>query len=252
KALGSGKAISGAISTFRDDDITIPIAPVRRASLLTRGLPFFRLAPSPCWNVSLWRCLSGSLTRVHPGAFLIGEHNVFFPRLMLLALFAGSAASPDAGPRAAIELYFKAHALGNGDYIRQAFTPDARIQSVDQDQKRQVSTEEFAARFHGPAADEYRRVRRVERLDVSCSAASAVLSLNYPNVLFTDHMSLLKIGGQWKIVNKVFSSEPRDIKQEAIKTNEERSLPFEPRKIIGNIYYVGTDLISSFLIVTPA
>jgi len=177
---------------------------------------------------------------------------VFFPRLMLLALLAGSAASPDAGPRAAIELYFKAHALGNGDYIRQAFTPDARIQSVDKDQKQQLSTEEFAARFHGPAADEYRRVRRVERLDVSGAAASAVLSLNYPNVLFTDHMSLLKIGGQWKIVDKVFSSEPRDIEQEAIKTNEERSHPFEPRKIIGNIYYVGTNLISSFLIVTPA
>jgi len=30
------------------------------------------------------------------------------------------------------------------------------------------------------------------------------------------------------------------------------SLPFEPTKIIGNIYYVGSNLISSFLIVTPA
>jgi metallo-beta-lactamase class B len=97
-----------------------------------------------------------------------------------------------------------------------------------------------------------RRVRRVERLDVSGTAASAIVTLSYPQVLFTDHLSLLKIGDRWKIVSKVFSAEPRDLKQEGINTTQERSLPFEPRKIIGNIYYVGTNLISSFLIVTPA
>jgi len=31
------------------------------------------------------------------------------------------------------------------------------------------------------------------------------VTLNYPQVLFTDHVSLLKIGGQWKTVSKVFS-----------------------------------------------
>jgi metallo-beta-lactamase class B len=94
-------------------------------------------------------------------------------------------------------------------------------------------------------------VRRVDRLDVTGTAASAVLTLNYPQVQFTDHMSILKIGGHWKIVGKIFSAEHRDAGQEALKTTQERSLPFEPRKIIGNVYYVGANLISSFLIVTP-
>ena len=66
-------------------------------------------------------------------------------------------------------------------------------------------------------------------------------------------MSLLKIGGEWKIVNKVFSADKRNAAQEARKQIlNEWSIPFEPRKILGNVYYVGTNLISSFLIVTAA
>jgi len=161
---------------------------------------------------------------------------------------------PQAGtdPRSTIELYFQAHATGDGNFIRQAFTPDAKIQFVDGDQLKQWSTEEFAQRFQGPAPDEYRRVRRVESLDVRGTAASAVVTLDYPQVLFRDHLSLLKIGNQWKIVNKIFSAERRTASQQALsQVLKDWSLPFEPRRIIGNIYYVGSNLISSFLIVTP-
>jgi metallo-beta-lactamase class B len=71
--------------------------------------------------------------------------------------------------------------------------------------------------------------------------------------LFRDHLSLLKIGNEWKIVNKVFSADHRDNAHQAIEeTLKNWTLPFAPRKIIGNIYYVGSNLISSFLIVTPA
>ena len=142
--------------------------------------------------------------------------------------------------------------MGKAEFIERAFTPDAKIKFVDAGELREWTRDEFAKRFEKPAQDEYRRVRRVERLDVTGTAASAVLTLNYPQVQFTDHISLLKIGGQWKIVGKIFSAERMDVGQEALKTTQERLLPFEPRRIIGNIYYVGANLISSFLIVTPA
>ena len=176
---------------------------------------------------------------------------LFSVLLLAIVLVAGTAAAQDS-PRDAIELYFQAHASGNGDFIRQAFTPDAKITFVENGHLRQWTREEFAARFLSPANDEYRRVRRVDRLDITGTAASAVLTLNYPQVLFTDHLSLLRIENQWKVVNKVFSADHRDAGQEAIKdTIQNWSLPFEPRRIVGNIYYVGTNLISSFLIVTP-
>jgi metallo-beta-lactamase class B len=175
------------------------------------------------------------------------------PILMVAMLLSAGEQSGDDGPRAAIEQYFRAHALGNGDLIRQAFTPDGKVAFIEGDRKVEWTTEEFAKRFQKPAPDEYRRIRRVERLNVSGSAASAVLVLDYPNVEFTDHMSLLKIGGKWKIVSKVFHADRRDAGKAAIReTLESRMDPIEPRRIIGNIYYVGSNLISSFLITTPA
>jgi metallo-beta-lactamase class B len=162
-------------------------------------------------------------------------------------------AAAEDGPRVAIESYFAAHALGKAEFITQAFTPEAKIQFVEHGEAKEWTRDDFAQRFQQPATDEYRRVRRIESLDVSGTAASAVLTLDYPQVLFTDHVSLLKIGGQWKIVSKVFSADRRDVAQQAIKeTLQDWVLPFDPRRIIGNIYYVGSNLISSFLIVTPA
>lgn len=164
-----------------------------------------------------------------------------------------ATAPSEDGPRVAIERYFAAHALGKAEFITKAFTSEAKIQFVEGGEPKEWTRDEFAGRFQQPATDEYRRVRRIERLDVSGTAASAVLTLNYPQVLFTDHVSLLKIGGQWKIVSKVFSADRRDAAQEAIKqTLRDWTLPFEPRRIVGSIYYVGSNLISSFLIVTPA
>jgi hypothetical protein len=74
----------------------------------------------------------------------------------------------------------------------------------------QWSAEEFAARFKGtPAADEKERKRSFEIIDVSGSAAIARVVLDYPTVKFTDYMTLLKIDGEWKIINKTFSSEAK-------------------------------------------
>jgi metallo-beta-lactamase class B len=225
--------------------------PENTISLFRMACLIFGLNLPPHWNVLLEdrRTAMHSLPPV--GSLLL---SLFLFGLVRCAQGQTPAKSrTDDDPRKAIELYFQAHALGKGELIGQAFTPDAKIKFVDNGELKEWTRDEFAKRFQQPAADEYRRVRRVERLDVSGTAASAVLTLNYPQVLFTDHMSLLKIGGQWKIVSKAFSAERRDVGLEAIKeTLRDWSLPFEPRKIIGNTYYVGTNLISSFLIVTPA
>lgn len=181
--------------------------------------------------------------------------SVFPLGIIVAAAQAQSAADTGAeeGARKAVEGYFMAHALGDGGYITRNLTPDARIEFVDDGQLKVWTREEFTQRFQAPAADEYRRVRRVERLAVSGNAASAVVTLNYPQVLFTDHLSLLKINGEWKIVGKVFYADRRDAGKEAMQeTLRDWMVPFEPRKIIRNIYYVGSNLIGSFLIVTPA
>ncbi len=116
----------------------------------------------------------------------------------------------EAAVRVPIDLYFKAQATGNGDYIRQAFHADAKVFSIYEGKPSILTRDEFAARFKGqPAPDEARRKRTVERLDITGNAATAKLVLEYPTMKFTDYLSLLKIDGEWKIVSKTFQAEPK-------------------------------------------
>lgn len=112
-----------------------------------------------------------------------------------------------------LENYIKAHATGSGDLIRQAFHPEAKVMFAEDGKFNQWSMEEFAARFQGkPAPDEARRKRSFEILDAAGSAAIAKVVLDYPTVKFIDYMTLVKIDGEWKIINKSFHAEPRKAK----------------------------------------
>lgn len=110
-----------------------------------------------------------------------------------------------------LENYLQAQATGNGDFIRNAFHADARIMAFRDGKMTNLSVEEFAGRFNGKAAeDEAKRKRTIESLEISGNAAIAKVVLDYPTVKFTDFMSLLKINGEWKIVNKSFYAEVKE------------------------------------------
>jgi hypothetical protein len=115
-----------------------------------------------------------------------------------------------AAARLPLESYINAHATGNPDYIRKAFFPDAKIMAFRDGKLLNLSVEEFASRFSGkPAADESQRRRRIDSLDITGNAGVARIVLDYPDATLTDYMSLLKVNGEWKIVNKVFNAEPK-------------------------------------------
>ncbi|MEW6128062.1 MAG: nuclear transport factor 2 family protein [Acidobacteriota bacterium] len=119
------------------------------------------------------------------------------------------AQNPEAvAARVPLENYLKGHATGQGDYIRKAFHPDARLQWFRDGKYQTRSLEDFIAGFKGePAPDESQRKRRIESLDIAGNAGTAKIVLDYPSVKFVDYMSLLKIGDEWKIVNKIFYAE---------------------------------------------
>lgn len=110
-----------------------------------------------------------------------------------------------------LESYLQAQATGNPEFIRKAFHADARIMAFRDGKLLNLSVEEFAGRFNGKAAeDEAKRKRTIESLEISGNAAIAKIVLDYPTIKFTDFMSLLKIGGEWKIVNKSFYAEVKE------------------------------------------
>ena len=110
--------------------------------------------------------------------------------------------------------YLRGQTTGNAEFIRLAFHKDARIITFRDGKLTNLSVEDFAGFFKGKTADdETERKRKIESVEISGNAAIAKITLDYPTVKFTDYMSLLKIDGEWKIVNKSFYAEPKPPKQ---------------------------------------
>lgn len=121
-----------------------------------------------------------------------------------------STVTANAEARVPLENYIQGHATGNGDLMRKAFHTDAKIMAFRDGKLTNLTAEEFASRFNGkPAADEAQRKRRIEHVEITGNAGVGKIVLDYPTVTYTDYMSLLKVGDEWKIVNKVFYAEPK-------------------------------------------
>jgi 3-hydroxyisobutyrate dehydrogenase-like beta-hydroxyacid dehydrogenase len=117
--------------------------------------------------------------------------------------------SPEVVPVAAalrpLHAYALTHATGDPSYLREAFLPTARIEGYRDGAFVSWDLEAFAGLFTGPAPDEPDRRRRIERLDVRGSTATAVMALHHGEVDFTDVFVLLRRpDGEWRIANKAY------------------------------------------------
>ncbi len=117
--------------------------------------------------------------------------------------------------RIPLENYLKGHETGNPEYMKKAFYTEGKLIFMREGKYTTRTFEEYIAGMKDgkPAADEAQRKRWIESIDISGNAATGKIILDYPNVKFTDYMTLLKIDGEWKIVNKSFYAEPKEKKQ---------------------------------------
>jgi hypothetical protein len=136
--------------------------------------------------------------------------------LVLLAActFFTTAAHAQSSEKDAVKIprenYLKGRATGDGEYMKKAFHTEGQLIFIREGKFTTRSFAEYIAGFTGkPAADEAKRKRWIKSIDVVGNAATAKIILDYPNAKLTDYMSLLKIGGEWKIVNEIFTSEPK-------------------------------------------
>lgn len=112
--------------------------------------------------------------------------------------------------RVPLENYIKGHETGDGEYMKKAFHTEGNLIFIRDGKYTTRSFADYIAGFTGkPAADEGKRKRTIEAIDVAGNAAVARIVLDYPAVKFIDYMTLLKINGEWKIVNKSFYAEPK-------------------------------------------
>ena len=115
------------------------------------------------------------------------------------------------GIRAAINHYFRGHATGDASHMRKAFLPTAHIEGIREGKFTSWTLDEYCALFKGkPAADESTRVRTIDLIDVSGNSGMAKATLDHGPTVFTDYFVLLKVGDEWRIANKVYSSHRKD------------------------------------------
>ena len=139
-----------------------------------------------------------------------------FVLILLIVLIVASIATAQHSDKDAVmiplENYLKGHATGDGEYFKKAFHTEGNLIWVRDGKYTTRSFAEYIGGASGkPPADEAQRKRRIGTVEVVGNAAVATIILDYPTVKFTDYMTLLKIDGAWKIVNKTFFAEPKPV-----------------------------------------
>ena len=109
---------------------------------------------------------------------------------------------------AVVQLYFDGIIDYDEAKLNKAFHPDAYVIGVNRDGEfERDAFQDWVVYTRGKAPDPTGRNNTIVSVDIAGRAASVKTDLHWPHVRYIDYLSLLKIDGQWKIVNKIWQSE---------------------------------------------
>ncbi len=110
--------------------------------------------------------------------------------------------------RAVIQLYFDGIIKYDEEALRKAFHPKANvIGTTNEGAVEWEPFQEWVVYTRGKAPDPAGRNNAIVSIDITGRAAVVKTALAWPSVHYTDYLSLLKIDGEWKIVNKIWHRE---------------------------------------------
>ena len=123
---------------------------------------------------------------------------------------AGQAPNEEASVRATVETYLHGLKFNDVESFRKAFYPEAKLFFVRKNgELGELTQEQWYQGFAANAGKEEQGGLRIAAVDITGKAASVKVIETYPDSTYTDYVSLLKLGDEWKIVNKVFAFEKR-------------------------------------------
>jgi len=110
-----------------------------------------------------------------------------------------------------LENYLLGHKTGKAEYMEKAMHTEGKLMFIRDGKYATIDFKNYIAGMSGKEAkDEAERKRYIESIEVTGNVAIGKLVLDYPTIKFTDYMTLLKIDGEWKIVNKAAYSELKE------------------------------------------
>src|SRR5215510_12265677 len=141
---------------------------------------------------------------------LITLTQIFCWLLALAVTCAAQQSSDEALVRKAVETYLHGLKFNDVASLKKAFTADAKLLFVKKDGSLgQLTQEQWYKGFESSAGKEEQGDLKIVSVDITGDAASVKVREEYPNSIYTDYVSLLKLGGEWKIVNKVYVAEAK-------------------------------------------
>jgi len=112
--------------------------------------------------------------------------------------------------RDTVQLYIGRPGHDRASDLRAAFHPDAKLLFTNDNGYNQLPFPDWIARIEASNRPPAERTETISSIDVAGNAAVARVDLGYADTHITDYLSLLKIDGEWKIVNKIFTRIPKD------------------------------------------
>jgi hypothetical protein len=112
--------------------------------------------------------------------------------------------------RQTIETYLHGLKFNDVSDLKKAFLPEARLFFVKKDGSLgSLTQEDWYKGFAASAGKEEEGELKIVSIDVTGNAASVKVREEYSKSIYTDFVSLLKLGGEWRIVNKIYFAEKR-------------------------------------------
>ena len=119
----------------------------------------------------------------------------------------------EQGIRQAVQYYFDGGRNADSATMGKGFEQAVAHMIYVRDNKiNDVPIPDFLARIHNQRTPEFKpdsNQRRVVSVDFAGTSGIAKLETMTPQFIVVDYMSLVKVDGRWKIVNKIFDRLPR-------------------------------------------
>jgi|SRR5882724_11927761 len=114
----------------------------------------------------------------------------------------------DVAVRSVVESYLHGLKFNDVESLKKAFWPDAKLFFVKWDGTLgQLTQEQWYKGFEGSAGKEEKGDLRITAVDITDNAASVKVQEDYPTSIYFDYLSLLRLNGEWRIVNKIYTSQ---------------------------------------------
>jgi Putative lumazine-binding len=145
-------------------------------------------------------------------AALAGIANLAYPNGTARAESAvhAPASASDSAVRATVGRYLHGLRFNDTTSFHAAFWPDARLLWVRRDGSLgQLTQAEWYRGFANSAGQEEKGDLQIASVDVSGDVATARVVETYATETYVDYLSLVRVGAEWRIVNKVYTRAAR-------------------------------------------